>query len=177
MHSSKLIADKPVFDEIINGDIREAKSGYILQGVNAQGKIGAGLAKSIIKTWPDVKHHYMQNYKNGGDFLFLGSHHFVFCTDEVNLRKEELWVVNMVTQEYYGRDGFLYFSYAAFETALVNTIRIINKNAKSSFIDTPKTIHFPKIGCGLAGGDWEVVKEIITRIVPDDFRKVFWDHA
>lgn len=171
MQSSKSNIEKPVFSQIINGDIREAKSGFIIQGVNAQGSMGSGLARSIMEKWPMVRHEYISQFKSSNikareDFLEIGSFHVVSVGDG----KLNLYVVNLVSQEFYGYSGEELVSYPSIEVGLTNLVRLINKN------NLEKVIHTPKIGCGLAGGDWEVVKDIFKRVIPDDFELVYWDY-
>ena len=155
--------DNP-FSEIMDSDIRNANSGFIIQGVNAQGKMGKGLAKSIYDRWPNVKSEYINEYFDNNDFFHLGSFHIVNIKDNLN-------VVNIVSQEYYGNDGRQYVSYPAIEVALINLIRLINKNKWE------KIIHVPKIGCGLAGGNWDVIKGIFKKVIPNDFKLIYWNYA
>lgn len=162
---------KPTFSQYINGDIREAKSGYIIQGVNAQGKMGSGLAKSIMDKWPNVRQRYIEKYKNQDNNLYLGSCQFVHVE---SYSGKGLWVVNLVTQENFGYDGELYLSYSGLEVCLHNMVKIIQKGESQN---TPNIIHVPKIGCGLAGGDWEEVKKIIKKTIPSDFEVIHWDYA
>ena len=65
-------------------------------------------------------------------------------------------VANVFGQEYYGYMG-LYTDYKALEKGL----RIVNKYAKENGL----TVGIPyKMGCDRAGGDWEIVKELIATI-------------
>lgn len=163
MQSTKSTIEKPLFSRIINGDIREAKSGFIASGCNSRNSNGSGLAKSLAEKWPQVKTSYHDFYAER-DYLNLG---------EIRPVKvgENLYVVNMITQDNFGYDGGLYVSYAAIEIAFDSLVKSINR------FGLEKTIHVPKIGCGLAGGDWEVVKEILGRVIPDDFELIHWEYV
>jgi len=143
-----------------NGDIREAKSGYILSGCNSRNSNGSGLAKSLANKWPNVKEAYHLFYAEKG-YLNLGEFKIVGVD-------EDLFVVNIITQDNYGYDGAEYVSYAGIEVGLHSLVGFINRNGLE------KTIHAPQIGCGLAGGDWGIVQDIFFKIVPDSFDLNFW---
>lgn len=143
-----------------NGDIRTAKSGFIIQGCNAMNSHGSGLAKSISEKWPQVKQKYHEFYDRKG-YLNLGEFDVIPVEDRVS-------VVNLISQDNYGYDGSLYVSYAAIEVGLENIIKYIERESLE------KTIHLPKIGCGLAGGDWTVVENIIRKVFLGNFNVNIW---
>lgn len=147
-----------------NGDIRTAKSGYIVQGVNSRNSHGSGLAKSISEKWPQVKKEYHKFYSLKG-YLGIGEFSIVPVDLELNLH-----VVNMVTQDNFGYDGKVYVSYSAIEVGLINLCKHIEFNGLE------KTIHLPKIGCGLAGGDWSIVSGIISNSTPVDYDVYIWNY-
>ena len=63
--------------------------------------------------------------------------------------------VNMYAQEFYGHNR-KYTDYLAFASCLSRLKDCLNH------IDTDKVVAFPyNIGCGLAGGDWDVVYALI----------------
>jgi len=68
-------------------------------------------------------------------------------------------VLNCFTQQFYGYDGKQYVSYSAIKS-------VFNKILSYRHIKGP--IAIPKIGCGLAGGEWERVSEIINKVTGDD---------
>ena len=128
----------------INKSILETDIQYIAHGVNCQNVMGAGIAKAIYTKYPEVKssYHKFENKK-------LGS------IDRVKTHKGNV-VFNLFTQEFYGRDGKLYVSYKAIEDCFTRLIYRTN------------AIAIPKIGCGLAGGDWDKVKSIIDKVTGSD---------
>jgi hypothetical protein len=69
-------------------------------------------------------------------------------------------VANIFTQLNYGRDGKRYLDY---EALYVGFEKLYNR---SSMYDLPLCI--PKIGCGLAGGDWVIVRIMIEKAYPKD---------
>lgn len=124
--------------------ILNIKSGIICHQVNAMGKMGAGMALSIRKKWPIVYNDYINNYKNNR--LQLGNVIFTKINDS-------LYVASCVGQRNYGRNG-LYTNYMA----LKKCFQTVNEKARELSLQ----VHFPyKIGCSLAGGDWEIVKNLI----------------
>jgi O-acetyl-ADP-ribose deacetylase (regulator of RNase III) len=136
------------------GNILDATENLICQQVNYQGKMGSGLAKQIIDRWPNILddyrefiHHYSWNE------IRLGGRFHKFKISENPIRK----IGNIFGQEYYGRNK-VYTDYLALKNGLLNA-RAYSEWCKYS-------IALPwKIGCGLAGGDWEgVVYPMIEEI-------------
>lgn len=118
----------------------------ICHQVNCKGVMGAGLAKQIRDKWPDVYDRYRLMVETCGEFM-LGSFH------EVKVGPH-LYVANLYGQEEYGRDK-RYTNYAALTAALFKGMKE-NPNA---------TFRIPYgLGCGLAGGNWETVLNIIKEI-------------
>lgn len=144
----------------ITGDlVANVKSGIILQQVNAQGQMGSGFAKAVFTKWPVVKKVYQETLgppytqPNSGAG-FMGTFHVV----EV---EPELFVVNMVTQQFFGNDpDKRYTSYDALDTALKGIAKIAAK--------APVEIHHPLIGAGLGNGNWNVVKILIEQHLGHD---------
>lgn len=116
--------------------------GVIIHGVNARGVMGSGVAKDIRIAFPEAFHKYLEAYSSG--FLELGSISFVTLANGVV-------VVNACTQNFYGYDGAMYVNYDAVRNCLAAV--------KLTFPEGPYFL--PKIGCGLGGGDWNVVSKII----------------
>lgn len=141
------------------GNILEAPENYISQGCNAQGKMGSGLAKAIYERYPEVREAYLASYRlhRKLDLPFLGTIHHCHTDRHV--------VINMITQEFYGYDGKLYASYEAIESCF----KLLDEEAKrrnsepNDIMPNMEAVAIPLIGCGLAGGDWNIVSEIIER--------------
>jgi O-acetyl-ADP-ribose deacetylase (regulator of RNase III) len=140
---------------VIEGDlIASVQEGLILQQVNAQGVMGSGFAKALYEKYPWVRERYCDQYKmnqyhRGLDYM--GDIQVVRITDE-------LYVVNMVAQQFYGRDGKRYTSYDALDTCF-------QKIAAKRTAGMP--IHHPLIGCGLGGAHWPVVEQLFELHLPD----------
>ena len=79
----------------------------------------------------------------------FGSVSFAKATDNII-------VANIIGQFYtYPKDGKIPLDYEALEKGFRSVIEMFQTN------NIPLTVHMPKIGCGLAGGDWNRVEEII----------------
>ncbi len=130
------------------GDLLEAPERVICHGCNAQGKMGAGIAVAIKKRYPMAFTLYANLYKAQGNRLDLGQCVFVACPDGRT-------VIDAVTQEFYGREpGVVYASYDGIRIAL----RTINDWAGENGVEA---VAFPRIGAGLAMGDWDIISDII----------------
>lgn len=142
--------------EEVQGDLLSTGAFIIVHGTNCQGVMGSGVAKSIRDKYPEVYKAYREIYEIKGNKLTLGSIIPVLTDDEKHL------VVNANTQEFYGRDGKMYASY----DAIRNCLQVLREYLYSTFGDDCNkyfTIAMPKIGCGLGGANWSVVKDIIEK--------------
>lgn len=130
--------------EITYGDILTTDAKYIGHCVNAQYAMNSGVAKAIRERYPKAYQDYMDS-----PALPLG---------KVILSKNEPHnILHIVGQKYYGYKGGRYVSYPALRKGF-NTI---NKNLAGN------KIALPRIGCGLAGGEWSIVSEIIEEELKD----------
>lgn len=126
------------------GDLLAAPEIILLHGCNAQGVMGAGVAKSIRNRYPEAYKTYLKGS------MELGT---ITITHEADHKV----ILNAITQEYYGRTiGRVYVSYDAIDVVF----RLINKVC---LICTNMVIAMPKIGAGYGGGDWNIISEIIER--------------
>jgi O-acetyl-ADP-ribose deacetylase (regulator of RNase III) len=117
---------------------------------NDKGGWGAGFVLALNKISTKPQRMYREWYSRKKDnFLPLGVIQTVYITDS-------LYVVNMIAQ--HGTVNKLNpqpLSYEALEMSLESLAQVA--------IQTGGSIHMPRIGCGLAGGDWSVVESIINR--------------
>ena len=135
-----------------------APKGVFVQGCNAQGVMGSGIAKEIKSMHPEVFEIYKRAEREKG--LKLGSVSYL----EV---RPDFIIVNGITQEFYGREpGRVYVSYGAIESVFEQA----GKLAKE--FNLP--LIFPLIGSGLGGGDWKVISEIINRVVDSSVEKILY---
>ena len=147
-------------DAVLEGAATNPDTKYILvHGCNAQGVMRSGIAKEVRERFPLAYDIYEELYKTYG--LPMGSTQYCIIT-------KNLCIVNAITQEYYGRDGKRYMSYDAVQLAFKD---IYDKCVKAFSNYEKIVLVFPKIGAGLGGGDWEIIKTIIDQTVPDTITK------
>lgn len=148
--------------KIINGNILDMTDGIIVHQVNCKGVMGAGLALQIKNKWPVVFKEYTEHIKYRFERLKqhpLGS---INGTSVSNTSKF-LMVYNFYSQDNYGRND-RQTNYEAFEKCLIT----LNKRFENSKIPIGSIpVYFPYgIGCGLAGGDWEIISKMIEKYIP-----------
>jgi len=158
----------------VKGDLiklaKEGKFDVICHGCNCQSVMRAGIAVEMAKTFNCDKFP-MEN--QGPNILKLGNIDFkcyvlgfngaIWDTDNAsnNLDEPELYVINAYTQNMYGKnhkDGI---------NAPVDYEAIILCMRKINVIFKGKHIGLPLIGAGLAGGDWNKIREIIKTELSD----------
>jgi len=122
--------------------------------VNCKGVMGAGLAKQIRNEFPEVYHEYKflcgQGDAKVGDIQIVHTINDRIC-------------VNMFAQYSYGRDR-QYTNYEAFMKCLNKLETYLFSPAGRLHLDVVenKVVAFPMyIGCGLAGGSWNVVLDML----------------
>lgn len=138
--------------EISGTDIIELfKSGsydLLAQGNNCFCTQGAGIAKEIVRNFPQVLVNDRKTVK--GDATKLGTY---YTTDVLDGKK----VIGIYTQYDYGRDGKDRFQYDHFKNAL----------EKINVEFAGKKILFSKIGGSLAGGNFNRIKQMILDTLTD----------
>ena len=125
----------------------------IIQGCNCFNTMGAGLAKEIKEKMPEVWQVDQETQK--GNIQKLGNFSFVHYK-ELNLR-----VLNCYTQYRYGRNHEDGDEMPVDYEAITLCLRKINN------LFPGKSIGLPLIGCGLAGGNWNIVEKIIEKELKD----------
>ena len=126
-------------------NILNVKQGIIVHQVNCQGVMGAGLALALRRKYPQMYTSYMKVCSMYTSEQLLGKVQMIKISDD-------LTICNFFAQLNYGT-GKVQTNYDAFEKCL-------EKLAFKTGSDTPIYIPY-KIGCGLAGGDWEIIKELL----------------
>lgn len=145
--------------EYRKGNLLDVTEGVIIHGCNMQGVMGSGVALAIKNKYPlcyDLyKEHVSKSYSELGNTIFY----------TVN---EKLTIVNALTQENYGKDGRRYVNYAAIFKVFD---RVLNGECRNGDV-----VHFPKIGAGLGGGNWNFIEQIINDTDPKDrVKKICWE--
>lgn len=149
----------------VNGDatLPEGPGNKIIAHVvNDQGAMGKGFVVPLMERYPNVKPRYQEWHRVGredGTKFALGNVQFVEVARASLFEPEVIWVANMVAQHGYRKNyndpPVKYLD----EDALCHALDRLAVFA----VQTRSSIHMPKIGCGLAGGKWEDVEEIIKR--------------
>lgn len=153
--------------KIINGNILDAKTDFILHQVNCQGVMGSGVAKTLRQYEDELFKHYYLMYDNvtKAGFSLLGLNDYYWWTNH----GESQCVVSMFAQDKYGYDGKQYTDLSAF----IECLRRFKANwyAWVEGCDELRntTVALPyKIGCGRGGADWENdIYPIIKRELAD----------
>ena len=153
--------------KVIDGDLFQTTAPTICHQVNCRGKMVSGVAKQIRELYPLAYERYRLAYnrEKSNPSGLLGRIQHVYCKDErteTGLRT----IVNMFAQDRYGYDGQCYTDYKAFEYCLEKLKHIV---PAGSAIAMPY-----KIGCGLAGGDWNIVYALIDRVLGQQYTVELW---
>ncbi len=116
----------------------------IIHGCNCQCTMTAGVAKAIRQTFPEA--YEADCATEAGDRGKLGS----FSAATVERNGHTITIVNGYIQFAGGGGGRL---------ADYDAIRAVMAEVKAAF--SGRRIGYPRIGAGIAGGDWDVISAII----------------
>ena len=142
------------FFTLIVGDALEPVSSdgdrVLLQVVNDKAaRWGAGFARNAGVKWPAAAARFEEWAREPGN-LHLGNTHLV----EV---EPDLSIVSMVAQRGYGPSSSPRIRYRA----LADCLREVAALATSR----DASVHMPRIGAGLAGGNWWVIQELVEDLL------------
>jgi O-acetyl-ADP-ribose deacetylase (regulator of RNase III) len=133
------------------GNLLEFTEDAFGHGCNCQSTMGSGVAKAVRAKFPELYtiadcQSPLSKDDKLGKFSYL------------ELPEGKLGL-NIYSQfDYKGRNvGKMDLSYGALENGLEGACMFLIKEGK-------KTLALPKIGAGLAGGDWNVIEGIIKRV-------------
>lgn len=133
----------------IAGDLFKTDIPVIAHGCNAQGVMGSGVAKIVKERYAVAYTAYVAFCKTQNVLRLMGRNVAVKCNHNRT-------IVNMITQERYGRDGQRYVSYDAIS-------KCFNSLENMGY----EKVAIPKLGAGLGGGDWTVIEAIINSETPN----------
>lgn len=141
--------------KIVEGNILDAKEGIICHQVNTRGVMGAGLARQIRDKYPSTYKKYVLYCKSKSVDDLLG---------DVLFTQEDKLIANIFGQKDYGRE-----KQQTDYNALRNGFRrVFNRASGRDNKTCTYSVAIPQgIGCGLAGGDWNVVYGIIEDVFKD----------
>jgi len=123
----------------------------IVHGCNCQCVMGAGIAKTIKQKFPEAYQADLQT--SAGNREKLGT----FSSASVIIRGKKVIIVNAYTQFDWQGSG-VKVDY----DAVRNVFKLIKKEFSGL------RIGYPAIGAGLAGGDWQIISQIIDEELLDE---------
>lgn len=140
-------------------DPKVAGKKIIAHVCNDIGGWGSGFVLSISKRWAEPELTYREWFRDRDSEELewppfqIGSTVFVPVNDDTV-------VANMIAQRGTGPKDGPPIRYAALEECLRDVEAWARDNDHAS-------VHMPRIGCGLAGGSWALVEEIVARVFLD----------
>lgn len=141
---------------VVKGDLVElanqGRFNVIVHGCNCFCKMGAGIAKQIKLEFPEAYVADLRTKK--GDRRKLGTYSYT----KVERNGFHFVIVNAYTQYHYRRMMRRNLDMSALESCF----KAIKEDFKG------KSIAYPKIGAGLAGGDWGEILETINEALFDE---------
>ncbi|MFQ2006730.1 macro domain-containing protein [Aeromonas veronii] len=137
--------------DVMNGDLLElalkGRFDVIIHGCNCFGVMDGGIAKRIKSIFPEA--YAVDRLTRRADIEKLGNYSVV----KIIRGEVSFYLVNAYTQYDYQDAQKIHVSYDA--------IRKVFKKISNDF--NGFSIAYPKIGAGLGGGDWNLIKEIINK--------------
>lgn len=133
----------------------------IVHCVNNIGKWGSGFVLALNQRFGDEPRlMYQQWYRNGN--AVLGNVLFVKVHPEPNL-----WIANVVGQHQTIRENPSPIRYMALRRGLITT----GEFCKQLAVDTGAQVsmHAPKLGSGLAKGDWNKIADMLHEIFESEY--------
>jgi len=133
----------------------EGELAVIFHICNDVGAWGRGFVVPLGQRYPVAKQAYQQQHPK-----LLGTCSYASITADlviVNAIGQHELKANRLTKEPPIR-------YDAVEQAMLKSMAAI----KQVFGDRKFSYHMPKIGCGLAGGQWTIIKELIIKNIVND---------
>ena len=136
--------------QYIKGNIVDLfKSGHMVaHGCNCFHSMGAGVAGQLAKACKYIP--AIDKETGWGDESKLGTYSVATITHGPG--ENDVHCFNLYTQYHPGRN----LDYGA----LVNCLQALNNWASNKI--APPTVYMPRIGCGIAGGDWNKVCVLIN---------------
>lgn len=144
--------------KLVKGDLFDSGADIIAHGCNCRGGFGSGVAKIVATKYPKARHYYLDKYDEDG--WKLGDVQFV------KLNSGDFYIANCATQDDYLPRGVCHADYDA--------IRIAMMTVKEFAKDRGLSVALPKIGAGLAGGDWNTIETVLKEVFSDYDATVYY---
>jgi O-acetyl-ADP-ribose deacetylase (regulator of RNase III) len=125
----------------------------IVHVCNNRGGWGAGFTGALSRRWTTPEAEYRVWARSKMPSFSLNNIQLVGVAPDIT-------VVNMIAQEGYGReDGGMVIVYEA--------LRYCLEQVAWQALEHDRSVHMPRIGCGLAGGHWSRVEPIIAETLKE----------
>lgn len=134
----------------VKGDLFDTGCDIIAHGCNCRGGYGSGVAYTMAMKYPKARELYLEKYDEEG--WRLGDVQFVTVVGGKI-------IANCATQKDFLPRGIRHANYSAIESVM--------KELKEYAQSRGLSVAIPKIGAGLAGGDWDVIEKIIETVFSD----------
>jgi len=129
----------------------------ICHGVNCKGIMGAGIAEEIRQKFPLMYNQYVMLCQNGHlrtGMVFVYPHFYGWESNFEEVKEAGLSAVyNLATQDYPGPCAKLEY--------IRKSVKVMIEDAEHQGI---KTIGVPRLGAGIGGLDWNVVKRLLEEL-------------
>ena len=133
----------------IKGDLFKAEQDILAHGCNCVGGFGSGVSGVMAKLHPKAKEKYLEKFNTEG--WKLGDIQLVESNGKI--------IANCATQQKYFPRNIVNADYPAIEICMLKLYKLCKH--------TNKTLAIPKIGAGLAGGDWNKIEAILKEVFED----------
>jgi len=134
----------------IKGDLFDTDCDIIAHGCNCRGGYGSGVAYTMAMKYPKARELYLEKYDEEG--WRLGDVQFITVRDGKI-------IANCATQDAYYPRNVRHANYSAIHMAM--------SEVKDYAKERGLSIAIPKIGAGLAGGDWNEIEKILNEVFSD----------
>lgn len=134
----------------VKGNLFEAPERILAHGCNCSGGYGSGVAAGMAHNHRKARDQYMHKF-NDEEGWELGDVQFVTSGHKI--------IANCATQDGYMPRNMCHADYPSIRKCM----ELVKDFAKSNGYD----IAIPKIGAGLAGGDWNIIEGILKEVFSD----------
>ena len=152
----------------IKGDLLAQRKGILVHGCNGTKLPAGGIAGLIFKKWPGAEaahHDILTEFQLTSP---LGAYS-VFPVEDDNLEHPQLVIFNAITQSLPGSGSL---SYNAIRDCCEQLNDYVSFYKYHGYGDIP--IIMPKIGSGIAGGDWDIISQIIDETISSEHEVVIY---
>lgn len=143
----------------------------IVHCCNDQGYWGKGFVLALSRKWPWMKESYLNWYARRGpldkDFHSQISTKFELGGVElVGTGEDNTWVANLIGQHGIARSAYSEppIRYEAIDTGFkrISDFLISARKNNPGYNSSYFSIHMPRVGCGLAGGEWNKIEQLVN---------------